>query len=144
MRPIYQVTGAKRGQNGDCFQACLATLLGKTINQVPNFYETLSNGETVPAAVSEMMASWLHGAGCGGYVEFGFPPTLGELLKNVGSQSPGSYFLITGVNTWGNVHTVVCCGDRVWHDPSTSVGHTLVKPCEDGYYRVGFLLHRTG
>ena len=39
MIPVYQRTGAKTGEPGDCFAACLASLFHLSLNAVPNFNE---------------------------------------------------------------------------------------------------------
>lgn len=145
MKPVYQITGAKRGENGDCFQACLASVLGKRLADVPNFMDGLRNGQPMPQASVEFMASWLKGVGCDGYVEFGFPTSLSFVLQEVNRQAPGSYFLLTGCTAEGMVHTVVCKGNRIVHDPATSAGHTvLVRNCPDGHFRTGFILREVG
>lgn len=144
MKPVYQVTGAQRGQNGDCFQACLASLLGRKLDTVPNFMLGTKNGALIPEATLQLMKSWLMGAGCGGYVEFGFQMMMGDLLLQVASQFPDCYYILTGCTQFGRVHSVVCKGNYVAHDPATSPGHTILcMPCADGFFRVGFLLFPT-
>lgn len=144
MRPIYQVTGALRGHNGDCFQACLASLLDRKLDTVPNFFIDRKNGDPLSAPALQIIKTWLQGVGCGGYVEFGFNAKLPDVLAEIGLQSPDCYYILTGCTLDYRVHSVVCKGDRIVHDPATSPGHCiLTKPCQDGYYRTGFLLYPT-
>lgn len=144
MTPIYQTTGADRTQNGNCLQACLATLLGRRLDEVPNFLHGTRNGKPIADYVLSRMNAWLKANGCGGYVEFSFNISLDALLKQVSEQSPNIFYLLTGCTRYATVHSVVCHDDHVLHDPATSAGQcTVVKPCEDDYYRVGFLLHKS-
>ena len=46
---VYQRTGAKTGEQGDCFTACLASLFHLPMNKVPNFNEGAMNGQPLPA-----------------------------------------------------------------------------------------------
>lgn len=142
MKPVYQTTGADRNANGNCFQACLATLLGRKLDEVPNFMADLKNGETLSDAKLQMMKTWLKGVGCGGYIEFGFNLSLNNVMNQMSKQSPDCFYILTGCTRLGKVHSVVCRGDYVLHDPATSPGHTVVeRACNDGFFRVGFLLH---
>lgn len=144
MKPIYQITGANRCQNGDCFQACLATMLGRTLNQVPNFLEGLSNGGVISDSVLQLMATWLKGAGCGGFVEFGFNMPMQAVMDQIALQFPTSYYMLTGCTDDYRVHSVVCNGNRIVHDPATLPGHSVLRrACNDGFFRVGFLLYQT-
>lgn len=143
MKPVYQTTGAIRGQNGDCFQACLATMLGRSLSGVPNFLKDLPNGGELPPETLRMIAAWLTTANCGGFVEFGFQVKMTDLMLEIDGQAPGSVYMLTGCTETGETHTVVCKGEFIWHDPATSPGHTVLKkPCRDNFYRVGLLLYR--
>ena len=140
MIPIYQRTGTVRGENGDCFQACLASVLNLRLVDVPNFYEGVGNGKLLPDVNRQMMTSWLRGRGLA-YCEFGLPMTIHEVLCQMGDTVRDNVYLLTGrTETW-HIHTVLARSDRVIHDPATSPGHhNLIGPCHDGYVRVGLFL----
>jgi len=144
MKPIYQTSGADRSANGNCFQACLATLLDKRLTAVPNFLADLKNGELLSDPTLQMMKTWLKGVGCGGYIEFGFNLPIHAVMAHMHEQSPECFYILTGLTREGKVHSVVCRGNRVVHDPATSPGNcVLARQCGDGFYRVGFLLYGT-
>lgn len=131
MIPIYQQA------KDDCFAACIASLLHCPLSFVPPM-----------TAVSDVrqydgkLQKWLHQyIRCGGYVEFGFPEPLPELMSRMMVSAETSYYILTGTNRAAAAHSVVCLGGMIAHDPSAEPGHhTLVGPVNDGFYRVGFLL----
>lgn len=144
MKRIYQRTGSRTGEEGDCFAACLGSLLGVPLNFVPNFMSGTGNGKLLPDSSVQIMTTWLKGRGCGGYVEFGFNLLLERVLENIGNSSPEAYYILTGCNEAMRTHAVVCRGGLILHDPATSPGiHNIRRPCRDGFYRVGFLLFPT-
>lgn len=143
MKPIYQRTGALSGQNGDCFQACLASMFNKRLDDVPNFYDGLDNGKLLPKVNENALRSWLVLMGCSGYAEFGFNMPMQKLLMEMGDRLPGGHYLLTGRTSRCNIHVVICQGGYIRHDPAAAQGQTvLTGPCLDGFYRVGlFILH---
>lgn len=141
MTPVYQITGAKRGENGDCFQACIASLFGYRLSDVPNFMNGTENGKLLPKVNKEFLTTWLRGRNAE-YVEFGFNWTMDALLDTLVEQfGDGFHYLLTGCTAQYTTHVVVCRGGNIVHDPATSPGHTvLLKPCRDGFWRVGLLV----
>lgn len=141
MTPVYQLSGASRGDNGDCFQACLATVLDLRLAEVPNFYAGLDNGKLLPPETAAAMDRWLERRTGANYIEFGYDGALREVLKF--GTSHQCAFLLTGHNIRRRTHTVVCRGVQVIHDPATEPGevnHTLLYPCYDNHYRVGIFV----
>lgn len=146
MKRVYGITGADRAQNGNCFQACIASYLDIRLCEVPNFQVGAINGKLLPVAVRRSMDEWLAVRGFG-YVEFAFPAfgsvrmNLQYFLGVLGQDFGSNFYLLTGRTAANKTHTVVCRGSEIFHDPATEVGNTvLVGPCHDDYYRVGVFL----
>jgi hypothetical protein len=141
MTPVYQRTGAKTGEPGDCFAACMASVLDMGLASVPNFNISSTNGEPVTAEDTERLRVWLAPRGYV-YAEFGFHiPTIDIMLVHLGNVVPDTtYFLIGRTNTY-RIHCVVAKGGVIMHDPATRAGeHSIRGPCHDGYWRVGLFL----
>lgn len=137
MRLVYQRTGAVPGQNGDCFAACVASVFSLRLEHVPDFNGGVENGKLLPRANLELLRTWLKGRGCGGYYELGFVLPRKQIMEKMAEEIPGVLYLMTG-RAGSRVHTVVCNGAYVIHDPATSVGQCILTgPDLEGYYRVG-------
>jgi hypothetical protein len=139
MIPVYQRTGAKTGEQGDCFTACLASLFHLPMNKVPNFNEGAMNGQPLPAASSEALREWLQPKGCE-YIEIGFHvPSKLAMLAQMGSVTPNMYYFLIGRTGTYTIHSVVAKGGEIVHDPASPVGQDCLRgPCHDGFWRVGF------
>ena len=137
MRPIYQVTGALPGTNGDCFQACLASVFDLSLKEVPNFMEGSQNGKLLPVEKKKELNEWLATYRCR-YLELGYNTTLDWLLPQMAAEMEDHHYLLTGRNKSYHIHTVVCRGKIVIHDPATNPGtNTIYGACHDGFYRIG-------
>lgn len=137
MTPVYQITGALRGTNGDCFQACLASLFNLPLKEVPNFFEGIANGKLLPAANTAKLNEWLTNYRCH-FVELGYNQTLDWLLPQMKEEFGDHHYLLTGRNRSYHTHTVVCRAGAIIHDPATNPGvNTITGSCHDGFYRVG-------
>src|SRR3954470_12112761 len=71
MKRVYQRTGSRAGQNGDCFAACIASMLELSLDAVPNFHGEFVNGMRLSPGACQEMTSWFTERGLY-YVEFGF------------------------------------------------------------------------
>ena len=139
MTPVHQTPGAARGQNGDCFTACVASAFDLPLAAVPNFFQRIENGQPIPPAESKAFNAWLMQNQRCRYLEFGFRLTLTSLLLLMGTECRGILWLLTGCTRHNSVHTVVARGGKILHDPGgMAVGTYLTRPCPDGVYRVGF------
>jgi hypothetical protein len=141
MKLIYQRTGAKTGDPGDCFAACIASVMDMGLAAIPNFNQTTGNGHLVTPVGTRKLRKWLapHGHT---YAEFGFQlPTLNNLLENMHNVMPETTYLLIGRTNTYHIHCVVAKGGAVIHDPATPAGeHSIRGPCHDGYWRVGLFL----
>lgn len=111
---ICQVsTNPETGTSGDCMRACIASILEMEPIQVPHFYPTGVDG---PAGFAHMR-EWLEAHD---YFPFmlAFPPELSlEQALDCMRLNKAHYILIGGTRYEDN-HAVVCCGNKVVHNPA--------------------------
>lgn len=131
MTPAMQTI---HGREGNCFQACLASLLDLPLQEVPNFYAGLHSGDAIPPEVEFHIWTWFKNRGlC--VLDWAFAPdTMQDLLDGMAARIPGVHYLITGQSVRGTEHCVVCCNNRIVHDPAAAGG--IVGPQCDGYYHI--------
>lgn len=100
MSPIYQTSF---GPDGNCYQACVASLLDKTLEEVPDL-----SGPSWPT----LLRRWL---GTQGKV-LCFLPGGGRLLEE--STCPAGLSILSQRVRDGSIHAVVCNDGEIVHDPS--------------------------
>lgn len=140
MKPIYQRSGAAMGETGDCFAACIASLLELRLEEVPNFMASTPDGVTLDPAAARDLDEWFIARGFH-YVEFGFRATLEQTLAMMETEHHGMTYVLVGCTYGYRTHAVVARGDRIVHDPATNAGQSvLTRACRDGFTRVGFIV----
>lgn len=102
---------------GNCVAACVATLVGVPLDQVPHFIEfgiVYGDSEDV-GAVSTGNNWW---AMLLGYLAAkGYWPVELEALTDAETDE---FLLVAGMSPRGLLHQVIYRGDRLWHDPHPS------------------------
>jgi hypothetical protein len=101
MTPVLQ---AKPGPGGDCFAACLATILDLPLADAPDF-----RGDGWGRRLNDWLAP--RGLAAAFYQGDGRP------LSAQARRPPGPAILHHRLRD-GSVHAAVCAGGRVIHDPS--------------------------
>ena len=137
MIPYHQLNGhdPDNGVYGDCYRACLGSILEIDPRDMPNFCEKPED------EYLEFTRNWL-AENCGVAMAT-FPyetKDLSELLKHLGALNPGIYFTLGGRSPRGFNHEVVVLDGKIVHDPAPS-GGGLVGPMDDGYYWVSILVY---
>ena len=102
MIPVYQTAfgGPDSPTPGDCFRACVASILELPINEVPHFCAT---EEWIPP-----LQAWFR--------ERGWMPLL--VAGDIGCWLLDAYHVAAGPGSRdGCAHCVVCRGDELAHDP---------------------------
>lgn len=103
-------------RKGNCVSACVATVLGVPLDQVPHFVEYgLALGDEPEDRVSNgnawwaMMLGYFYGAGY-------------ELveLDSAEAAERTEYLLVAGMSPRGVLHQVVYRDGTLWHDPHPS------------------------
>ena len=111
MQPIKQTIlhDPDNGQYGNCFQACIASLLEMPITQVPHFYEHGENGSEALSKLNTWLA--LHGMGF-----FDISGNIGDIFKN----NANTYHIISDYSPRNNFHTVIGLNGEMVFDPHPS------------------------
>lgn len=113
-----------KGSNGDCFRACIASILEVPIEQVPHFFNNNVSAEEGIRATRE----WLKSMGYG-YEEFAMDGTspFSELKEFCNAHlSADQYFVLIGTSIRGFNHAVILKDGEIVHDPSADPGHTVL------------------
>ena len=126
----------ENGTYGDCFRACVASILEIEPDQVPHFCE---NGE--PVTDNGQLTRWLAERDLASF----FTVLDGEvarddLLEHVGAMNPDVHYMLFGKNSEGD-HVVVCHGSRVVHNPAW-IPQPIVGPSSNGFWGVMVLARR--
>lgn len=105
------------GANGDCYRACVASIVELPIAEVPHFADGCADLEEMYCRVRD----WLFEQGYGlfrTYCSAGW--TLERLLKCFSEDNPGVPIIISGVARANptETHAVVALNGRLAHDPS--------------------------
>lgn len=110
MKPVDQLVlhDPANGKEGDCFRACLASIMELPIECIPNFaQETVGKGS---AAFWNAIYDWLE--------------LTGHSIKFLSFTDPeveeGKYYIISGPSPRSGHHAVVGLGKGIVHDPHPS------------------------
>lgn len=133
MTPVRCISGP--GEFGDCWRACIASILDLEASAVPNFFHfanaRAADGTECNKIAYELGREWLAARGLGLFRLWAYGSwSLEKLLEQYGSFSPDVPFIVhgtpTGIPQGEDAHAVVAIGDRIAHDPS---GAGVAGPC---------------
>ncbi|RUW55633.1 hypothetical protein EOA32_01030 [Mesorhizobium sp. M1A.F.Ca.ET.072.01.1.1] len=133
MKPVFcQVKhDPDAGTFGDCVRACIASLLELGPGAVPHFYHDSCDGETGHTRIRE----WLATRGLVPfYAYYNGNDPLETVLEHMNTVNPGVHYMLYG-NTGESDHVVVCCGNKIVHDPAW-VPTDFVAANSTGYWSV--------
>ena len=125
-----------KGSHGDCQRTCIACLLDKDLDEVPNFGIHYDDTDKF----QEMLDTYLASVG---YlvVQLHFTGDVSpqEILTYVGTNNARSKYMLCGRTDRGFNHVVICEGTSFLHDPHAD--NTFINgPCDDGYYWLNLLI----
>lgn len=115
----------KQAEQDDCYRACVATVLGLDLVEVPNFYR---QARALPGAtesrcpgVYDLIRDW---ARTRGYAALFLPAqnSLAYVLQQTYQLNPEAPFILGGTSIFGTGHAVVVCGGRIVHEPTPGYG----------------------
>lgn len=117
MKRVYQT---RFDTEGNCLQACLATVLGMSLEEVPDFVAD------VPADMvwTDSLRAWLH--------HKGFGLMIADISNDCDMERllPFGVCLVGGKTSRGSVqHEVVYLNGKLWHDPYPE-GNGLTQLCD--------------
>jgi hypothetical protein len=134
----------KQEEHDDCYAACVATVLGIDLADVPNFYRDAGGaaGLTRMPEVYGMIREWARGRGLAPLFLL-TPAPLAFLLAHSERLNPGVPFILGGTSIHGRGHAVVACHGRIIHEPAPGFGPEdggVVSPGPDGQYEVTYFV----
>lgn len=137
MVPVMQeyVEDPQRQHAGDCFRACLASILEQSLDVVPHFFEGARQGTRMTPAMEIQLQDWFSEKG----LALLFIPILTrepeQAMAIFGGRYPTLYYVLVGQTRKGVHHAIVCRGTEIAHDPSkTRMG--LYGPQDDGFFTI--------
>lgn len=102
------------GNYGDCYRACIASILELAVDDVPHFFH-----DNAPSDVaSDRCLAWLHERKLTRFravYEGGAP--IEEMLEHMGVFNPSVHYILYGTTATAP-HVVVCQGAKIVHDPA--------------------------
>lgn len=115
----------RQGEHDDCYRACVATVLGLPLSDVPHFYREASAlpGATPPKVpgIYDLIRDW---ARTRGFAALFLPAqqSLAYVLEQTYQINPEAPFILGGTSIHGTGHAVVVCGGRIVHEPTPGYG----------------------
>jgi hypothetical protein len=132
VKPVDQTIlhNPAQGRYGDCFRACIASILHLPAQAVPHVFDGASDDDTAGDGL-EMLNQWLAQYGLA-YTEV----LTTDPLQMMARYNSAAYHVMVGRSPRGGNHAVVAKAGKVVHDPHPERGG-LSKPLQDGYWAVG-------
>lgn len=137
MNPVFQSEpgDAQRIRAGDCFRACVASILELPLPDVPHFFAGQRAGTVMTPTLETAMQDWFHRLGLGLVMIPIQADTPNEAMGIFGNRYPRLYYILIGQSIKGVNHAVVCRGPYMAHDPARpAMG--LAAPQENGLFIV--------
>lgn len=126
------------GLIGDCFRACVASILELDPFTVPNFCEE-DWGKEKDFSWYKAMLKWLHPRGLT-YFDIQVPAEFhGRWFEGPAASGFETFHILSGISPRGIQHSVVARNGIIVHDPHPSRAG-LAGPAEDGWSYGFFLL----
>jgi len=132
----------KQAEHDDCYRACVATVLGLSLSEVPNFYrEAEERPSSTPGRYPEVYDLIRDWARTRGFAALFLPgqPSLDYVLEQTYRLNPEAPFILGGRSKHGTGHAVVVCGGRIVHEPSPGYGPNdggVVAPDASGNFEL--------
>ncbi len=131
------------GQYGDCFRACLSSLLGyEDPLDVPHFFGEYNDDDS--ELMWESVDQWLYDKHKLKHISIPWQfDSLDKLFEYTTVIVGDLAFMLLGSSPRAN-HVVICRNGEIIHDPSP-LGKPphLIGPAEDGYWWTEFLVHKS-
>ena len=112
-------------EHDDCYRACVASVLGFPLAEVPHFYREARAlpGATASQAIGvyDLIRDW---ARTRGFAALFLPAvqSLAYVLEQTYRLNPEAPFILGGRSRFGTGHAVVVCGGRIVHEPTPGYG----------------------
>lgn len=127
---------APAAEDGDCWRACIATILDLPVADLPNFAHNADWNGMLEAA-----RRWLKPKGLSIYQTYCAGSwDLKEIISSFSERSPGAPFILCGASKRdpNDDHAVVVMDGALVHDPS---GSGLSGPCQEVHGERWWYMH---
>ena len=118
------------GTHGDCYRACIASILDLSWRDVPHFYADTQDPNIAVKQCNEWLAER-------GYALFHtrYDPhaPLEGMLEYMGKLNGGLHYILYCKTSTDATHVVVCKGDKIVHDPAWYPHKIIGPPDTDGW-----------
>ena len=136
MTPVFSEArhDPEAGFYGDCYSACLASILDLPLSRVPHFF----NDDREPSAIQfARLDDWLREQSLTrfSFLWRGEDTNLRSVLDTLETLNRDRYMILGGRVGASGDHAVVICGGEIAHNPSRG-GATIDSPSSDGFYHV--------
>ena len=138
MKPIYQSIHSvdrEKGLAGDCYRACVASLLECSLDDVPNFMDGFPNVDEFNVRVETYLRG--HGYGRASFAYDG-DLLMGGVLAMMAEMARDVYYIFSGQSPRGTDHAVIALNDAIIHDPNRGEP-PLVGPLSTGHWLIEIL-----
>lgn len=98
---------------GNCLSACVASILGLSIDEVPNF---ISLDDSYEEQWADRLDAWLASLG----LRAAHVPVDASTVADLSAVAPDALYVLCGRSVRDFEHAVVASGDQVVHDPHFS------------------------
>lgn len=127
----------ENGTYGDCIRACVASIMELDAEAVPHFVRDNPDGDVGIIRLRE----WLAPLGYSFWLSAHEGCERTELFDQIASDNPDMHYMLFGLTSMNMPHVVVCCGDRIVHDPSWTQS-SVSKPTAGGFWVVGVIVKK--
>ncbi len=141
-RTEHEAGFVRQAEQDDCYRACVATVLGLPLAEVPHFYREAA---ALPGAkppkmpgIYDLIRDW---ARTRGFAALFLPAqqSLPYVLHQTYLINPEAPFILGGTSVHGTGHAVVVCGGRIIHEPTPGYGPAdggVVAPDSGGNFEL--------
>ena len=142
-RQIWRKPGlVKHAEWGDCYRACVASLLDLPLEEVPPFYRDAGGdaGVTRMPGVYGAIRAWARKRGLTPLFltsTFALP----DLLAQIEELNPGVPYILGGTSRFGTGHAVIVQHGRIIHEPTPGYGPDdggVVAPDPSGQFEITY------
>lgn len=136
--PAWVPGMVKQAERDDCYRACVATVLGLALDDVPNFYRGADKGDGKAPGALDLIRDWARERG---YAALFLPAqhSLAYVLAQTARLNPEAPFILSGRSKFGGGHAVVVCHGRIIHEPTPGYGPEdggVVQPFADDHFEL--------
>jgi hypothetical protein len=134
VKPVFQTI---QGDNGNCLQACVASIFELPLEEVPHFLEA-------DEGWFERFAAWLRERDLV-YINYKLTPEGMETNANAMKELGADHYHIIGGKSGTSNHVCVAQFGRIVHDPHPKLDSPwwgYLAPDDDGMYEIAFFVKR--